>query len=150
MESYKNKDIGKNMIFQMNTTTRLFKAWIFAVDECIFRYWWSVASFTLEVNLRLAKRPLKTNGSLANHGLTSLVKEAIGVYLAILCIYVLTSSQYISHTAIHNVYVCVGTGGDPDLTAILVPIFVVGSCVLFSILCCCCRKRGITFKKIGP
>ena len=35
-----------------------------------------VASFTEEVNQRLAKRPLKTNGRLANRGLTSLVKEA--------------------------------------------------------------------------
>ena len=35
-----------------------------------------VASFTKEVNPWLAKRPLKTNGRLANHGLTSLVKEA--------------------------------------------------------------------------
>ena len=37
-----------------------------------------VASFTKEVNQRLAKRPLKTNGRLANRGLTSLVKEATG------------------------------------------------------------------------
>ena len=37
-----------------------------------------VASFTKEVNPRLAKRPLKTNGRLANRGLTSLVKEATG------------------------------------------------------------------------
>ena len=39
---------------------------------------WStpVASFTKEVNPRLAKRPLKTNGRLANRWLTSLVKEA--------------------------------------------------------------------------
>ena len=37
-----------------------------------------VASFTKEVNRRLAKRPLKTNGRLANFGLTSLVKEATG------------------------------------------------------------------------
>ena len=37
-----------------------------------------VASFTKEVNLRLAKRPLKTNGRLANRRLTSLVKEATG------------------------------------------------------------------------
>ena len=36
----------------------------------------TVASFTKEVNPRLAKRPLKTNGRLANRGLTSLVKEA--------------------------------------------------------------------------
>ena len=41
----------------------------------------SVASFTQEVNPRLAKRPLKTNGRLANLGLTSLVKEATGRYL---------------------------------------------------------------------
>ena len=34
-----------------------------------------MASFTKEVNLRLAKRPLKTNGCLANRSLTSLVKE---------------------------------------------------------------------------
>ena len=33
------------------------------------------ASFTKEVNLWLAKRPLETNGRLANRGLTSLVKE---------------------------------------------------------------------------
>ena len=38
-----------------------------------------VASFTEEVNPRLAKRPLKTNGRLVNHGLTSLVKEATAV-----------------------------------------------------------------------
>ena len=37
-----------------------------------------VASFTKEVNPRLAKCPLKTNGRLANLGLTSLVKEATG------------------------------------------------------------------------
>ena len=36
----------------------------------------TVASFTKEVNPRLAKRPLKTNGRLANRELTSLVKEA--------------------------------------------------------------------------
>ena len=35
-----------------------------------------VAPFTKEVNPRLAKCPLKTNGHLANRGLTSLVKEA--------------------------------------------------------------------------
>ena len=37
-----------------------------------------VASFTKEVNPRLAKRPLKSNGPLANRGLTSLVIEATG------------------------------------------------------------------------
>ena len=40
------------------------------------------ASFTKKVNWRLAKRPLKTSGHLANRQLTSLVKEACGgVYL---------------------------------------------------------------------
>ena len=37
-----------------------------------------VASFTKEVNPWLAKRPLQTNGRLANLELTSLVKEATG------------------------------------------------------------------------
>ena len=36
----------------------------------------TVASFTKEVNRRLAKRPLKTKGRLPNRRLTSLVKEA--------------------------------------------------------------------------
>ena len=38
--------------------------------------WTPVASFTKEINSRLAKRPLVFNGRLANRGLTSLVKEA--------------------------------------------------------------------------
>ena len=38
-----------------------------------------VASFTKEVNPRLAKRPLKTNRRLAYRGLTLSVKEATGV-----------------------------------------------------------------------
>ena len=38
----------------------------------------AVASLTYEVNLRLAKRPLKSNGRLAYRGLTSIVKEAFG------------------------------------------------------------------------
>ena len=42
-----------------------------------------MASFTKEVNLRLAKRPLKINGHLANRGLTSLVKGATGLKLVI-------------------------------------------------------------------
>ena len=42
-----------------------------------------MASFTKEVNPRLAKRPLIFNGRLANRGLTFLVKEATaGVYLS--------------------------------------------------------------------
>ena len=36
----------------------------------------TVASFTKEVNPRLAKRPLVFNGRLVNRGLTSLIKEA--------------------------------------------------------------------------
>ena len=39
-----------------------------------------VASFIKEVNPRLAKHPLNTNGCLANRGLTSLVKGATDVY----------------------------------------------------------------------
>ena len=39
-----------------------------------------VASFTKEVNPQLAKRPLKTNGHLANLKLTSLVKEATAAF----------------------------------------------------------------------
>ena len=35
-----------------------------------------VASFTKEFNPRLANRSMKTNGRLANYGLTSFVKEA--------------------------------------------------------------------------
>ena len=35
---------------------------------------------TKEINPRLAKRPLKTNGRLVNLELTSLVKEATGAY----------------------------------------------------------------------
>ena len=38
-----------------------------------------VASFTKEVNWRLAKRPLVFNGRLANPELSCLVKEASGV-----------------------------------------------------------------------
>ena len=38
----------------------------------------SVASFTKQVNPRLAKCPLKTNGRLANLELASSVKEATG------------------------------------------------------------------------
>ena len=40
-----------------------------------------VASFTEEVNPRLAKRTLVFNGRFANSRLNSLVKEAIGVYM---------------------------------------------------------------------
>ena len=42
-----------------------------------------VASFTKEVNPRLAKRPLVFNGRLANRGLTSLVKEATGLKILV-------------------------------------------------------------------
>ena len=42
-----------------------------------------MASFTKEVNSRLAKRPLVFNGRLANRGLTSLVKDATGVKFSV-------------------------------------------------------------------
>ena len=38
-----------------------------------------MVSFTKEVNPRLAERPLKTDGRLANRELTFLVKETTGV-----------------------------------------------------------------------
>ena len=41
-----------------------------------------VASFTKEVNSRLAKRPLKINGRLPKRGLTSLVKEVTGLQMS--------------------------------------------------------------------
>ena len=44
-------------------------------EQCV---WLTVASFTKQVNPRWAQRPLKTNGCLANLGLTILVKEATG------------------------------------------------------------------------
>ena len=40
-----------------------------------------VASFAKEVDRRLAKRPLKTNGRSASRRLASLVKEATGGYI---------------------------------------------------------------------
>ena len=46
-------------------------SWVFLLID--------VASFTMEVNPRLAKRLLKTNRCLTNCELTSLVKEATGV-----------------------------------------------------------------------
>ena len=42
---------------------------------------WPVAYFTIEVNPRLAKPPLKFNGGLAKLGLTSSVNEATGMQL---------------------------------------------------------------------
>ena len=48
--------------------------WLVKRDTCADRL--TVASFTKEVNPRLAKRPLVFNGRLANRDLTSLVKEA--------------------------------------------------------------------------
>ena len=42
----------------------------------------TVASFIKEVNPRLAKRALKTNGRLANPEVTFLVKEALAIWVA--------------------------------------------------------------------
>ena len=69
-----SKPGGYGKISQCITTTKHSKA----KTVCIFLWIYctsTVASFTTEVNSRLAKRPLVFNGSLANHGLTSLVKE---------------------------------------------------------------------------
>ena len=45
------------------------------IEQSWFSNLHPVASFTKELNQRLAKRPLVCNGRLANHVLTSLVKE---------------------------------------------------------------------------
>ena len=49
----------------------------FGTDLCEISVDAFVASFTKEVNSRLAKRPLVFNARLANHGLTSLVKRSL-------------------------------------------------------------------------
>ena len=58
------------------------KIYVFLVSSCncVCPINWrqNVASLTKEVKPRLAERPLKINGRLANRGLTSLVKEAAG------------------------------------------------------------------------
>ena len=57
-----------------------------------------VASFTKEVKLRLAKRPLIFIGRLANCGLTSLVKESFASHRGLLLVphqYPEKFSQYI-------------------------------------------------------
>ena len=46
----------------------------------MYQGYYPVASFTKEVNLRIAKRPLVFNGHLANRRLTSLVKEPLAAY----------------------------------------------------------------------
>ena len=53
-------------------------SWVRLPDICFLHI--PAASFTKKVNTRLAKRPLKTNGRLANLVLASLVKEATGVF----------------------------------------------------------------------
>ena len=58
-----------------------------------------MTSFTKEVNPRLAKRPLKINGRLANLELTSLVKEATDGYVMI-CVFqfgVLETTDMLPH-----------------------------------------------------
>ena len=52
----------------------LFLTWL--IPHC---YWDLDSSFTKKLNPRLAKRPLKSNGRLANRGLTFLVKVVTGV-----------------------------------------------------------------------
>ena len=56
------------------TTVCYMKPWMWLVHIAQS----TVASFTKELNLRLAQCPLKTNGRLAIRGLTTLVKEATG------------------------------------------------------------------------
>ena len=54
-------------------------AYFLGYTVCVLDALYPVASFTEEVNPRLAKHPLVFNGHLANCGLTSLVKEATGL-----------------------------------------------------------------------
>ena len=76
----------KPELVQMWTADRLYNSKDHSVDQCecltrpkwfhSTKLWTPVASFTKEVNQWSAKRPLVFNGRLANHQLTSLVKEA--------------------------------------------------------------------------
>ena len=50
--------------------------------HCTWLLRFQVVCFTKEVNLQLAKHPLVFNGHLANHRLTSFVKEATASWLA--------------------------------------------------------------------
>ena len=63
-------------------TDDLYIRWYFALssmNKVFSKFWIPVASFTKQVNLQLAKRPLIINGRLANRGLTTLVKEVTGI-----------------------------------------------------------------------
>ena len=61
-----------------------------------------MASFTKEVNWRLAKRPLKINGRLANRQLTSLVEESTGVQHVNLATGLILEPTYDSSTGFIN------------------------------------------------
>ena len=74
-----NVDI-ESKLYQLPTFVVLLKvvpclAW----NKSISQHTASVATFTKEVNPRLVKRKLETNGLLANPGVTSVVKGATGV-----------------------------------------------------------------------
>ena len=56
--------------------TIMFRNWLTKIASASSVTWAPLASFTKEVNWRLAKRPLVYNGRLNNRQLTSLVKEA--------------------------------------------------------------------------
>ena len=64
-----------------------------------------VASFTKEINPRLAKRPLKTNGLLANCRLTSLVKEATGGVHQ--CLRVKIHQEHINYACNNTTYITI-------------------------------------------
>ena len=86
-----------------------------------------VASFTKEVNPWLAKRPLKTNERLANHGLTSYSKRGHRLFCSLVCVkatawitplplwwpitdtsHFLTSLQPLWWTMVYTIYLSVG------------------------------------------
>ena len=65
-------------------------AWCADKNSCVLTMCYqTVSPFTKEVNLRLAKRPLKTNVRLANIELTSIVKEGKGVNQGVKCMTVI-------------------------------------------------------------
>ena len=67
-----------NMNGETKKKSYLFLARGFLCCVPVVMPWTSLASFTKEVNPRLAKRPLKTSGRFANLELNCVVKDATG------------------------------------------------------------------------
>ena len=73
-------DLGRHRAHCDVTVMKPLLCWTFCQSRTVYSFCIDVpvASNTKEVNPRLAKRPLKTNGLLADLGLTSLVQETTG------------------------------------------------------------------------